>query len=215
MPTSDSMWAPHNADKRDTWFGAKRAGSTTTTDPAKLASPRDTTNNPKPLPDLENAPMTTCIQPPMTSGAYQSMWAPHNAEKRAEWLDQRRPSVTDEAAPTTVRKESMSVFVASEARLLQTALYEALETSPPGESIVAHEKPLDTTTLSYGLALDESEDAPNLAKVLAIRGAGAGEKVVEESVEPRTPRRARKIKRHTASESAPWGRWDHDQFESM
>ena len=147
----------------------------------------------------------------MTSGAYQSMWAPHNADKRAEWLDQRRPTVVEEPSPTSVRKESMSVFVASEARLLQTALYEALDTSPPGERIDAQE----TKTLSHGSALDESEDAPNLAKGLTIRGAGAGEKVVEESGEPRTPRKAKKIKRHTASESAPWGRWDHDQFKSM
>lgn len=151
----------------------------------------------------------------MTSGAYQSMWAPHNADKRDEWLDQRRPTVVEAPTTTSVRKESMSVFVASEASLLQTALYEALDTSSPGESIVAHEKPLDTKTLSHGSALDESEDAPNLAKGLTIRGAGAGEKVVEESGEPRTPRRAKKIKRHTASESAPWGRWDHEQFKSM
>ncbi|KAL1702749.1 hypothetical protein EV121DRAFT_281618 [Schizophyllum commune] len=190
MPTSDSMWAPHNADKRDTWFGAKRAESMTTTNQAKPS----TTHNTKP----EDAP-----KPPMTSGAYQSMWAPHNADKRADWLDQRHPSVVEGPSPTSVRKGSQSVFVASEARLLQTAL------------IVAHEKPLDTKTLPRGSSLDKSEDAPNLAKGLTIRGANAGEKVVEESGEPRTPRRAKKIKRHTASESAPCGRWDHEQFKSM
>ena len=148
----------------------------------------------------------------MTSGAYQSMWAPHNADKRAEWLDQRHPSVVEEPIPTTVRKESMSVFVASEARLPQTALYEALDTPPPGGSIASQE----TKTLSHGAALNDSEDAP---KDLAIRGASAnGEKVVEDSEEsvqvgPRTPRKAKKIKRHTASESAPWRRWEHDQFD--
>ncbi|KAL1672822.1 hypothetical protein EV122DRAFT_283570 [Schizophyllum commune] len=215
MPTSDSMWAPHNADKRDTWFGAERAQSTTTTYRERSATPRDTTRDTKPLSNQEDAPTTpSSSQPPMTSGAYQSMWAPHNADKRAEWLYQRHPSVVEEPTPTTIRKESMSVFVASEARLLQTALYEALDTSPPGERIDAQE----TKTLCYGSALDGSEDAPNLAKGLAIQGASAGVKAVEdseESGEPRTPRRAKKIKRHTASESAPWGRWDHDQFESM
>ncbi|KAL1760188.1 hypothetical protein FB107DRAFT_270236 [Schizophyllum commune] len=212
MPTSDSMWAPHNADKRATWFGAKRAGSTTTTDREKSATPRDTTRNTKPLGNQKDAPTTpSSIEPPMTSGAYQSMWAPHNADKRDEWLDQRRPTVVEEPTPPTVRRENMSVFVASEARLLQTALYEALDTPPPGGSIAAQK----TKTLSHGSALDESEGALNLAKGLTVRGAGAGEKAVEESGEPRTPRRAKKIKRHTASESAPWGKWEHDQFESV
>ncbi|KAI5897146.1 uncharacterized protein SCHCODRAFT_02616833 [Schizophyllum commune H4-8] len=214
MPTSDSMWAPHNADKRDTWFGAKRAQSNTTTDRAKHSSPRDIASNMKPLDNQEDAPKTpTNIQPPATSGAYQSMWAPHNADKRARWLAQSRPSAEDEPSPTSVRKASLSVFVASEARLLQTALYEALDTSSQEGDIAVHGKPMNT-----GTALDELEDAPRSAKGFAIRGASAGERVVEdleESGESRTPRRAKKIKRHTASESAPWGRWEHDHFESM